>query len=83
MDFLNFMIIGKLPVEINMVDWIPQVQENLKSEYEIESQPPPIPPKTIETHQNTNYGPSATVLVMESELNSAPALPPKPAPRPP
>ena len=73
-------------MKINTVDWIPQaqLQENLKSEHEVDSLPPPIPPKTIETpalsYQNANYGPSATV---ESELKSAPALPPKPAPRPP
>ena len=67
-----------------MEDWIPQVQDNLKYECEIESLPPPIPPKMIQppapSHQNADYspGPPATV-VMEFELNSVPALPPKPA----
>ena len=70
-----------------MEEWIPQMQDNLKCESEIESLPPPIPPKMIPplapSHKNkmANYSPPATV-VMESELNSAPALPPKPAARP-
>ena len=68
-----------------MVDWIPQIQDKLKCvKYDIESLPPPIPPKMIEPpliHQNVSHDPSAIVLE-ESGLNSTPVLPPKPAPRP-
>ena len=74
-------------MKINVEDWIPQVQDNLKREFEIESLPPPLPPKMIQTstpsHRNAGYGPGpSAVVVMESELNPAPALPPKPAARP-
>ena len=78
-DFFNlifyFLMIGRLPVKINMTDWIPKLQDNLKCDIDVESLPPPIPPKIIETplsHQNVNNNPSAIVLV-ESELNPAPA----------
>ena len=71
-----------------MEDWFPHVQDNLKCECEIESLPPPIPLKMIQplapyaSHQNESYSPR-TAVVMESELlSSAPALPPKPVPRP-
>ena len=54
-----------------MEDWITQVQENLKCEYEIESMTPPIPPKIIQSlvppHQSESYSPP-TITVMESEL---------------
>ena len=72
-------------MKFNMTDWIPQMEDNLKCECDIESLPPPIPPKIIDTlpsYQNVNNDQSGTV-VMKSELNSAPTLPPKPAPRPP
>ena len=74
-------------MKINMVDWIPQIQNQdkfKKCECDIESLPPPIPPKIIEIpliHQNASHGPSAIVLE-ESGLKCTPALPPKPAPRP-
>ena len=74
-------------MKINMEDWFPNVQDKLKCECEIESLPPPIPPKMIQplapytSHQNESYS-LPTAVVMESELlSSAPALPPKPVPR--
>lgn len=72
-------------MKINMTDWIPQMQNTLKCECYIESLPPPIPPKMTESplsYQNVSNEQSATVVV-ESQLNSAPIIPPKPAPRPP
>lgn len=77
-------------MKINIEDWIPQLQDN-ECEAESLALPSPIPPKNsvieipLSHPENLKVKPEYDPVqeFVESQLNSAPTLPPKPASRPP